>query len=82
MFLHLQGSVFPVSPLTHGTIVILGILESHQLQDEVSVRRTDATLSIGINCLVWGYPHFGQDAANLLRRLELVGIPVQDIEPL
>ena len=82
VFLHLQGSVLLVGPLTHGTVVVLGILESHQLQDEVSVRRTDAALSIGVHSFVRGYAHFAQDGENLLRRLELVGVPVHHIEPL
>jgi hypothetical protein len=50
--LHDQGSVRPVSPLAHGTVVIACSGIAQKLQNEESVRRTDTPLSIRHNFLV------------------------------
>ena len=47
--LHHQRGVVAVRPFPHGAVVITCSLIAKKLQDEYSVRRTDAALSIGHN---------------------------------
>ena len=47
-----ERGIVAVGPLAHGGVVVLGLVVAHQLQDEHSVRRTDAALSIGVDVLV------------------------------
>ncbi len=41
-----QWSVVPIRPLTHRSVVVSGPLVAQQIEDEHTVRRTDAALSI------------------------------------
>ena len=50
--LEFQRCVFAIGPLPHGGVVVLGLVVANQLQDEHTVRRTDAALSIRIDLLV------------------------------
>lgn len=79
--LDLQRSVLHVGPFAHGAIVVLSVVVSHQLHDEHTVRRSDATLSIRVNVLVRRDAILRQDAPYVSGGLELVRVPVHQVEP-
>lgn len=71
-----QGGCFLICPLSHGSIVVLGIFVAEKTEDEHTVRRTDPALSIREYLLVWCDSIVVQNVANLVRWLKSVGLSV------
>ena len=62
-----HGRIFPICPFAHRGIVILGPVVAQHLEQENTVRRTEASLSIGERRLLRGYPFSVEDQLNLLQ---------------
>ena len=71
-----QGGCFLICPLSHGSIVVLGIFVAEKTEDEQTVRRTDPALSIREYLLVWCDSIVVQNVANLVRWLKSVSLSV------
>ena len=79
-----QWSVVPIRPLTHGAVVISGPPIAQQIEDEHTVRRTDAALSISDDLFFRGHPCRLQHGAKLIGRFDshyfVFGDKVQPLE--
>ena len=82
--LHPQGRVFAVGPLSHGAVVVAYAVAAQRGQDERSVRRTDASLSIGDALLVRRYAALLQHSPQLCGGLDglvlVAGHEVQSLQ--
>src|SRR5205823_12155978 len=79
--LPLQRQVFTVAPLSPGSIIVPHPIKTEEPQGEQSVRRTDASLSIGNDLAFWGDPRLSEHGPQFCRRLKFLGLTVYIVEP-
>ena len=82
MTLHDERRILTVSPLAHRAIIVSRAVVAEQLQDEHSVRRTDAALSIGDDFFFRRRADFFEHSPQLVGRLyRLVAVVRDEVQP-
>ncbi len=79
--LFFQREVLAIAPFGPGGIVIPYLVKTEQAKGEQSVRRTDATLSIGDDLTLGLDPGLLKHGAKFVRGLELFCLGVHIVEP-
>ena len=76
MVLLFERQVFTITPLAPGRVIIAHLVETEKPKSEKSVRRTDATLSIGNDFILWLNSDLIEHGAEFCGRFKLFRLAV------